>query len=67
MRRGPVRFRGSREHQYSPYIEEQARSASRKTRSRSGQQQYCQERKGGTNMRQSQSLEVLVGDVSYRK
>ncbi|GFV45631.1 uncharacterized protein TNCV_326231 [Trichonephila clavipes] len=64
---GPVRARGSLEHQYSPYIEEQARSAGRKSRSRSGQQQHCQERKGGTNSRRSQSLELLVGDVSYRK
>ncbi|GFU63932.1 uncharacterized protein TNCV_1939571 [Trichonephila clavipes] len=62
-----VRAKGSRDHQYSPYIEEQARLAGRKTRSRSGQQQYCQERKGGANIRWSQSLEVLVGDVSYRK
>ncbi|GFX88830.1 hypothetical protein TNCV_2575371 [Trichonephila clavipes] len=61
---GPVRARGSREPQYSPYIIEQARSAGRKTRSRSGEQQNGQERKGGTNSRRSQSLEVLVGDVS---
>ncbi|GFY25668.1 uncharacterized protein TNCV_2487881 [Trichonephila clavipes] len=37
---GSVRIRGSREYQYSPYIEEQARSAGQKTRSRSGQQQH---------------------------
>ncbi|GFV11656.1 uncharacterized protein TNCV_976451 [Trichonephila clavipes] len=64
---GLVRVGGSREQQYSPYIEEQARSAGRMTRSRNGQQQYCQERKGETNMGRSQSLEVLVGYISYRK
>ncbi|GFW45825.1 uncharacterized protein TNCV_4495451 [Trichonephila clavipes] len=64
---GPVQARGSREHQYCPYIEEQARSAGRKTRSRSCQQQHCQERKGGANSRWSQSLEVQVRDASYRK
>ncbi|GFS72111.1 uncharacterized protein TNCV_3903971 [Trichonephila clavipes] len=64
---GPVRARGSREHQYSPYIEEQARSAGRKTRNRSGQLHHCQERKGGTNSRRSQSLEALLGDVKYTK
>ncbi|GFT65141.1 uncharacterized protein TNCV_698351 [Trichonephila clavipes] len=37
----PVRARRSQEHQYSPYIEEQARSSSRNTRSRSSQQN-CQ-------------------------
>ncbi|GFS53496.1 hypothetical protein TNCV_4935541 [Trichonephila clavipes] len=42
---GPVRARKSREHHYSPYIEKQARSSSKKTRSRSSQQQNCQERK----------------------
>ncbi|GFV53126.1 hypothetical protein TNCV_4129401 [Trichonephila clavipes] len=36
---GPVRSRGSREkQQYRPYAEEQRRSSSRNTRSRSGQQ-----------------------------
>ncbi|GFX31380.1 retrovirus-related Pol polyprotein from transposon 297 [Trichonephila clavipes] len=59
---GPVRARGSRKHQYSPYIEEQARSRSRNTRSKSGQQQHCQERKGGVNSNRSLSLEVLVGE-----
>ncbi|GFW03839.1 hypothetical protein TNCV_2049551 [Trichonephila clavipes] len=49
---GPVRVRGSREHQYSPFIGEQARSEGRKTRSRCGQQHHCQERKGGTRERE---------------
>ncbi|GFT43467.1 hypothetical protein TNCV_815161 [Trichonephila clavipes] len=49
---GPVRSRGSREHQYSPYIEEQARSAGRKTKSRKFQQQHFQERKGGARERE---------------
>ncbi|GFX76066.1 hypothetical protein TNCV_3718371 [Trichonephila clavipes] len=57
---GPVRARGIREHQYSSYIEKQAISAGRKTRSRSGQQQYCQERTEEANSRRSQSFEVLV-------
>ncbi|GFW73889.1 hypothetical protein TNCV_48781 [Trichonephila clavipes] len=48
QQRGPVRVRRSREYQYSPYIVEQARSAGRKTRSRCGKQQHCEERKGGT-------------------
>ncbi|GFU97132.1 uncharacterized protein TNCV_4642251 [Trichonephila clavipes] len=65
QQRGPVRAR-SREHQYSPYIEEKARSSSRNTRIRSGQQQHCQERKGGANSNRSISLEVLVGDVNYK-
>ncbi|GFS67890.1 hypothetical protein TNCV_2295381 [Trichonephila clavipes] len=38
---GPVQVRRSLDHQYILYIEEQARS-------RSSQQQNCQERKGGT-------------------
>ncbi|GFS73305.1 uncharacterized protein TNCV_4711861 [Trichonephila clavipes] len=43
---GPVRSRGSREKQhYRLYAEEQRRSSSRNTRSRSGQQQHGQERK----------------------
>ncbi|GFS39637.1 uncharacterized protein TNIN_27131 [Trichonephila inaurata madagascariensis] len=60
---GLFRARRSREHQY---IEEQARSSSRNTRSRSGQQQHCQERKGGGNSNRSIFLEVLVGDVNYK-
>ncbi|GFW68237.1 uncharacterized protein TNCV_1881171 [Trichonephila clavipes] len=63
---GPVRARRSREHHYSPYIKEQARSSSKNTRSRSSQQQNCQERKGGANSNRSISLEVLVGDVNYK-
>ncbi|GFU77487.1 uncharacterized protein TNCV_3498601 [Trichonephila clavipes] len=63
---GPVRSRGSREkQQYRPYAEEQ-RSSSRNTRSRSGQQKHCQERKDGANNNKSLSLEVLVGDVNYK-
>ncbi|GFY76093.1 hypothetical protein TNIN_421891 [Trichonephila inaurata madagascariensis] len=53
-RRG-AKVRGIREHQYIPYIGEQARSG--------GQTHYCQDRKGGT-YRRSQSLEVLVGHIS---
>ncbi|GFX01453.1 uncharacterized protein TNCV_1864271 [Trichonephila clavipes] len=64
---GPVRSRRSREKQhYSPYAEEQRRSNCRNTRSRSGQQQHCRERKGGANSHRSHSLEVLVGDVYYK-
>ncbi|GFT01950.1 uncharacterized protein TNCV_3056931 [Trichonephila clavipes] len=63
---GPVRVRESREHQYSPYIEEQARSSSRNTRNRSSQQQNCQENKGEANSNRSISLEVLVGDVNFK-
>ncbi|GFU25409.1 hypothetical protein TNCV_1488661 [Trichonephila clavipes] len=46
---GPVRVRRSRDHQYRPYIEEQAKSSSRNTSSRSSQQQNCQNRKGEAN------------------
>ncbi|GFY46064.1 uncharacterized protein TNIN_18111 [Trichonephila inaurata madagascariensis] len=64
---GPVRSRGSRKkQQYRPYAEEQRRSSRRNTRSRSGQQWHCQERKGGANSNRSLSLEVLVGDVNYK-
>ncbi|GFY56588.1 hypothetical protein TNIN_303531 [Trichonephila inaurata madagascariensis] len=63
---GPVRSRGSREQQYSPYAKEQRRSDGRSTRSRRGQQQHCQERTKGANSQRFQSLEVLVGDVSYK-
>ncbi|GFY64024.1 hypothetical protein TNIN_144521 [Trichonephila inaurata madagascariensis] len=64
---GPVRSRGSREkQQYRLYAEEQRRSSSRNTRSRSGQQQHCQERKGGANSNRSLSLEVLVEDLKYK-
>ncbi|GFW26079.1 uncharacterized protein TNCV_3308501 [Trichonephila clavipes] len=63
---GPVRARKSREHHYSPYIEEQARSSSKNTRSRSSPQHNCQERKGEANSNRSISLEVLVGDVNYK-
>ncbi|GFT16775.1 uncharacterized protein TNCV_1333861 [Trichonephila clavipes] len=62
----PVRARKSQEHQYSPYIEEQARSSSKNTRSKSSQQQNCQEGKGGSNSNRSISLEVLEGDVNYK-
>ncbi|GFX38711.1 uncharacterized protein TNCV_4188001 [Trichonephila clavipes] len=64
---GPVRSRRCREkQQYKPYAEEQRRSSSRNTRSRSGQQQHCQERKGFANSNRSHSMEVLVGDVNYK-
>ncbi|GFU24958.1 uncharacterized protein TNCV_340031 [Trichonephila clavipes] len=63
---GPVRVRRSRDHQYRPYIEEQAKSSSRNTRSRSSQQQNCQKRKGEANSNTSISLEVLVGDINYK-
>ncbi|GFX92478.1 uncharacterized protein TNCV_1707541 [Trichonephila clavipes] len=63
---GPARARKSREHHCSPYIEEQARSSSKNTRSRSSQQQNCQERKGGANSNRSIFLEVLVGDDNYK-
>ncbi|GFV77165.1 uncharacterized protein TNCV_7171 [Trichonephila clavipes] len=50
---------GNREHQYNPYIEEQAISSSRGIpERRSVQQQHCQERKGGANSNKSISLEV---------
>ncbi|GFV81894.1 uncharacterized protein TNCV_1057811 [Trichonephila clavipes] len=64
---GPVRSRRSREkQQYNPYAEEQRRSSSRNARSRRGQQQHCQELKGGANSQNTHSLEVLVGDVNYK-
>ncbi|GFT98784.1 uncharacterized protein TNCV_3792251 [Trichonephila clavipes] len=62
----PVQARRSREHQYSPYIEEQARPSTKNTRRRSSQQQNCQERKGGVNSNRSIFLEVLVGDLNYK-
>ncbi|GFT08641.1 uncharacterized protein TNCV_662121 [Trichonephila clavipes] len=62
---GPVRTRKSREKHYNPYIEEQARSGSKNTRT-GGQQQKCQKKKGGANSNRSISLEVLVGDVNYK-
>ncbi|GFX19578.1 uncharacterized protein TNCV_2074861 [Trichonephila clavipes] len=64
---GPVRSRRSREkQQYSSYAEEQKGSSSRDTRSRRGQQQYCQERTRGAISHKSHSLEVLVGYVNYK-
>ncbi|GFY32443.1 uncharacterized protein TNCV_3559511 [Trichonephila clavipes] len=63
---GPVRATKSREHHYSPYIEEQARSSSENTRSRRSKQHNCKEEKGGANSNRSISLEVLVGDVNYK-
>ncbi|GFX06138.1 uncharacterized protein TNCV_641851 [Trichonephila clavipes] len=63
---GPVRVKRSRDHQYSTYSEEQARSSSRNTRSRISKQQNCQKRKGEANCNRSISLEVLVGDVNYK-
>ncbi|GFX92729.1 uncharacterized protein TNCV_3180331 [Trichonephila clavipes] len=66
QQRGPVRVRRSQEQQYNPYIEEQARSSSRNTRSRSSQQQNSQKRKGGANSNRSITLEVLVRDVNYK-
>ncbi|GFY02234.1 hypothetical protein TNCV_5100931 [Trichonephila clavipes] len=55
---------GSREkQQYTPHGEEQRRSSSRNSRSRSGQQQ---ERKGGANSNGSLSLEVLAGEFNYK-
>ncbi|GFV09752.1 uncharacterized protein TNCV_2598071 [Trichonephila clavipes] len=63
---GPVGDRRIREHQYNPYIEEQAISSSRNTRSRSVQQQHCQERRGGANSNKSISLEVPVENVNYK-
>ncbi|GFS49729.1 hypothetical protein TNIN_278271 [Trichonephila inaurata madagascariensis] len=62
----PVRSRGIREQQYSPYAEEQRRSGGRSTRSRRCQQQNCQEKTGGEKSRRSQSLEVLVEDINYK-
>ncbi|GFX69473.1 uncharacterized protein TNCV_380421 [Trichonephila clavipes] len=64
--RGPVRSRGRREQQYTPYSMEQGRSCGLSARSRRAQQQQRQERSGGSNSRRSQSLEVLIGDVNYR-
>ncbi|GFX96771.1 hypothetical protein TNCV_1648061 [Trichonephila clavipes] len=60
---GPVQARKSREHHYSPYIEQQARPSSKNTRS--SQQQNCQE-KEGANSNRSISLEVLVGGINYK-
>ncbi|GFV77775.1 uncharacterized protein TNCV_1575231 [Trichonephila clavipes] len=57
---GPVQARRSRERHYSSYNEEQVRSSSRNTRSRSSQQQNCQERKRGANSNRSISLEVQI-------
>ncbi|GFS34950.1 uncharacterized protein TNIN_241341 [Trichonephila inaurata madagascariensis] len=60
--RGPVRARNSRE---KPYIKEQARSGSKKTR-RGNPQQNGQKRKGGANTSRTISLEVLEGDANYK-
>ncbi|GFW85299.1 hypothetical protein TNCV_3250361 [Trichonephila clavipes] len=67
----PVRRRHTkrvqrREQQYSSYSVEQGRSCGPSARSRTAQQQQRQERKEGLNSRQSQRLEVLVGDINYR-
>ncbi|GFW30827.1 tigger transposable element-derived protein 1 [Trichonephila clavipes] len=64
----PVRRGHNREDQFDPeatgknrpYGEQQKRSSSSNTRSRSGQQQHCQERKGGANSNRSLSLEDLI-------
>ncbi|GFY58825.1 uncharacterized protein TNIN_147721 [Trichonephila inaurata madagascariensis] len=63
---GPVRARNSREKHYRPYIKQQARSGSKKTRRRGSPQQNGQERKGGANSSRYISLEVLVGDANYK-
>ncbi|GFV87578.1 hypothetical protein TNCV_3282161 [Trichonephila clavipes] len=47
-------------------VKEMSRSSSRNTRSRSRQQQNCQEKKGAANSNRSISLKVLVGDVNYK-
>ncbi|GFV73062.1 uncharacterized protein TNCV_3398391 [Trichonephila clavipes] len=63
---GPFRARRSRKYHYSPYIEEQERSSSRNSGSRSSQQQNCQEWKGGPNTHRSIFLHAVVGDVNYK-
>ncbi|GFU23514.1 uncharacterized protein TNCV_3537291 [Trichonephila clavipes] len=68
-----IEMRTQKEDQFEPgkakkittYIEEQARSSSKRTR-RSSQQQNCQKRKGGVNSNRSISLEVIVGDANYK-
>ncbi|GFW03092.1 uncharacterized protein TNCV_157121 [Trichonephila clavipes] len=64
--RGPVRAGNSKGKQYSPYIEEEARSGNKNTRRRGNQQQKDQERKEGTNTSRIISMEVLVGDANYK-
>ncbi|GFW57411.1 uncharacterized protein TNCV_543241 [Trichonephila clavipes] len=59
---GPVRSRGSREkQQYRPYTEEQRGPSNRNTRSRSGQQHHCLERKGGAREREKQQIHLPGG------
>ncbi|GFU85763.1 retrovirus-related Pol polyprotein from transposon gypsy [Trichonephila clavipes] len=68
-----IEMRTQKEDQFEPgkakkittYIEEPARSSSKRTR-RSSQQQNCQKRKGGVNSNRSISLEVIVGDANYK-
>ncbi|GFW03137.1 uncharacterized protein TNCV_157571 [Trichonephila clavipes] len=62
----PVRAGNSKGKQYSPYIEEQARSGNKNTRRRGNQQQKDQEKKRGANTHRSIFLEVLVRDVNYK-
>ncbi|GFY08085.1 hypothetical protein TNCV_1355011 [Trichonephila clavipes] len=71
----PMRRGHNKEDQFEPEEAENIttaptskskQSSSWNTRSRSSQQQSCQERKGGANSNRSISLEVLVGDVNYK-
>ncbi|GFU64721.1 uncharacterized protein TNCV_876441 [Trichonephila clavipes] len=65
QQRGPVRSRKCRERNYSPYIEERARSSNKNARRGGDQQRQDQERRG-TCTKKSLSLEFLVGNANYK-
>ncbi|GFW91135.1 uncharacterized protein TNCV_1760091 [Trichonephila clavipes] len=62
---GPVRSRKSRERNDSPYIEERTRSSNKNAR-RGGDQQLQDQERRGTCTKKFLSLEVLVGNTSYK-
>ncbi|GFV85512.1 uncharacterized protein TNCV_3773361 [Trichonephila clavipes] len=62
---GPVRSRKGRGRNDNPYIEVRTRSSNRNARRRCDQQREEQERKEAST-RRSLSLEVLIGNASYK-
>ncbi|GFY23769.1 uncharacterized protein TNCV_1630511 [Trichonephila clavipes] len=80
---GPVRSKGRRYQDYKPYTKDQGykqlstsqsrqepkrgRSSCQNSRSRGAQQQQRQEMGGKSTSRRTESLEVLVGDISNKK
>ncbi|GFW75685.1 uncharacterized protein TNCV_4428681 [Trichonephila clavipes] len=61
-----LRLRRGAKAESRPTNEKRTQEEGRVRASGSGQQQHCQEKKEGANSKRSQSLEVLLGDVSYR-